>query len=417
MPDIPRDPTPDASLALLRDGYAFITRRCRRLDSDVFVTRLALQDTICLRGEEAAELFYDRDRFVRAGAMPHPVRRTLIGDGGVQTRDGELHRERKALFMALLGREAVEDLAERFRTAWGNRLVGWAAQERVVLFEEAMPLLCRVVCDWAGVPLPEDEVSLRTNQMAAMIDGAGGVGARHVRGRLARRRAEAWASHLVGRVRRGDLEPPEGSALRRIALHMEPDGAWMSREDAAVELLNVIRPTVAVARFVAFAALALHHHASARTAVEEGGDEGLRAFVHEVRRYYPFFPFVAARVRDTFTWRGHTFPEGTRTLLDLYGTDRAPEIWGDPEAFRPERFLDREPSPYAFIPQGGGDHHLNHRCAGEWLTIALVRVATEMLTRRMTYVVPEQDLSIDLGRMPAIPRSRFVIRDVRPIGD
>jgi fatty-acid peroxygenase len=32
----------------------------------------------------------------------------------------------------------------------------------------------------------------------------------------------------------------------------------------------------------------------------------------------------------------------------------------------------------------------------------------------MRYEVPEQDLSIDLSRMPAVPRSRFVISGVRP---
>ena len=64
------------------------------------------------------------------------------------------------------------------------------------------------------------------------------------------------------------------------------------------------------------------------------------------------------------------------------------------------------------MPQGGGDYDTGHRCAGEWLTIALMKRAVRLLTTGMHYDVPEQDLRIDLSRLPAVPKSRFVIRDV-----
>src|SRR5690606_9130595 len=120
-------------------------------------------------------------------------------------------------------------------------------------------------------------------------------------------------------------------------------------------------------------------------------------FVQEVRRYYPFFPAVAARVRSDFVWRGYRFPKGRRVLLDLYGTNHGAH-WGDPDSFRPERFARRQPDAYDFIPQGGGDHHAGHRCAGEWITIALMRECVDALLQDMTYAVPAQDLTIDLGR-------------------
>ena len=53
-----------------------------------------------------------------------------------------------------------------------------------------------------------------------------------------------------------------------------------------------------------------------------------------------------------------------------------------------------------------------HRCAGEWITIELMKVALKMLTQAMRYTVPEQDLSIDLSQMPALPQSRFIINEV-----
>ena len=57
--DVPAIGRMDHTVALLREGYDFIARRCDRLGSDVFATRLLLEPTLCMRGRDAAELFYD----------------------------------------------------------------------------------------------------------------------------------------------------------------------------------------------------------------------------------------------------------------------------------------------------------------------------------------------------------------------
>ena len=64
----------------------------------------------------------------------------------------------------------------------------------------------------------------------------------------------------------------------------------------------------------------------------------------------------------------------------------------------------------------GGDHGSGHRCAGEWLTIAVVERAVRLLTTAMTCDVPLQDLSIDLSRMPAAPASGVRLTRVRSAG-
>lgn len=131
-----------------------------------------------------------------------------------------------------------------------------------------------------------------------------------------------------------------------------------------------------------------------------------------MRRFYPIFPSVAARVRDDFEWRGYPFPRATRVILDLYGTDHDPRIWHSPDEFRPERFAQWDGSPFDFIPQGGGEHHLNHRCPGEWITIELMKMVAVLLAGHITYDVPAQDLRIDRSSLPALPRSRFIIGNV-----
>src|SRR3712207_8802226 len=50
-------------------------------------------------------------------------------------------------------------------------------------------------------------------------------------------------------------------------------------------------------------------------------------FVQEVRRYYPFFPFIVALAREDFDWKGYHFEKGTLTVLDLYGTNHDARLW------------------------------------------------------------------------------------------
>jgi fatty-acid peroxygenase len=398
-------------LALLHDGYDFIGKRRQRLRSDVFETRLLLQPTLCLTGADAARLFYDEERFQRAKGAPGRMQRTLTGTHGVQSLDGGPHRHRKAMFVALLAPERMQGLVERAR----DELRAGIERRRgcdLVLFDLAAEALCRAVCAWSGVPLQEPEVAPRTTDFVSMIEAGGRVGVAHWRGRLARRRAEGWAGDLVKWVRDGRLAASAESVLGAIAWHEDGEGQRLDEHAAAVELLNVLRPTVAVAYYLTFTALALQSHVEARRALLDGTCEPLW-FVQEVRRCYPFFPFVAARTREEFEWREYRFPAGTRTLLDLYGTNHDARTWPEPERFLPERFRDWQGDPFALIPQGAGDTASGHRCPGEAVTIELMRMALEMLTSELRYDVPPQDLRLDRSRIPTLPNSGFVMSGVR----
>jgi fatty-acid peroxygenase len=413
MPQLPRDNRLDATLALLKDPYRFISRQCRAHGADLFETRLMLRKTICMTGPEAARLFYDQSRFKRQGAMIGRIQKTLLGRGGVQGLDDAAHRHRKQMFMSLMTPERIEGLIATTAEEWQARARLWAQKDEIVLYDELHELLTRAACAWAGVPLPEAQVPQRTHEITALFDAAGSVGPKHWRARWARKRANRWIENVVMQIRSGQMRPPEGSAASTIAKHRDLDGELLSPHVAAVEVLNVIRPIVAVGVYITFVAHALHHHPDCRSKLEDGDDGSYpELFVQEVRRFYPFFPAVAALVRSDFDWMGYRFPSGRRVILDLYGTNHDARTWDSPEAFRPERFRAWDGSPFNFVPQGGGDHNANHRCAGEWITIQLMKQASDVLTKRIRYQVPEQDLRIDYSRLPALPQSRFIISRV-----
>ncbi|WP_220359350.1 hypothetical protein [Alkalilimnicola ehrlichii] len=224
MPRIPREKAPDSSLALLRDGYEFVSKRCERHQTDLFQARLLFQNTICMRGEAAARLFYDESRFTREGAAPRRVRKVLFGEGGVQGLDGRAHRVRKQMFMSLMTPEALNDLSTRFAEEWRQAIPTWEGKDRIALHPECQTLLCRAACGWAGVPLKESEVEQRTADLAAMIDGVGGLGPRYIRGRFGRLRGERWAKELIAAVRDNRLNIDDRRPLSIISWHRDEHG-------------------------------------------------------------------------------------------------------------------------------------------------------------------------------------------------
>lgn len=412
MSKIPRSHLPDDTLSLAKNGYLFISDRCRKYHTDLFLTRIMLEKTVCMLGKDAAELFYDSDRFKRSGVVPDFILATLFGHGGVQGLDGAAHQIRKKMFMELMSAESGAHLKKIAEQQWRRQIRQWEQKNRIILFYEVQKLICRAVCQWTGVPLHPEKVQLRTNDLAAMIDGAGSVGLRHWKARRARNRTEQWIEKLVEQVRNRNLKAGDHSALYKIAWHRDADDNLLDAHTAAVELINILRPAVAVSRFITFAALAMHHHPVCKEKLRFGDKEYLRFFIHEVRRFYPFFPFVVASVKRDFKWKGYEFHEGLQVMLDLYGTNHDSRIWDNPDEFLPERFEHWDGSSYNFIPQGGGNHFKNHRCPGELPTIKLMEAGINVLANELRYVVPAQNLDINLSRMPAIPHSRFIITEI-----
>lgn len=414
---IPADPGLDHTLALLSEGYEFVPGRRQQLNSDIFQTRLLGQKAICLAGEEAAALFYDEELFTRKGAAPKRVQKTLFGENAIQTLDGEEHKHRKRMFLSMMTPSRLDDLAVITREEWRKKLGEWTAREELMLFREAEDIMCRIACRWAGVPLTDEEAPHRAADLGAMVDTFASVGEKYRIGKEARSRTEEWVEGVIRKIRKGELAPPAHSAAYIIASHRELDGNRLDDRMAAIELINILRPIVAVGRFVTFGALALHDYPEAKEKVREDKDNYTQMFVQEVRRFYPFGPFVGARVRKDFIWKGYSFETGTLVILDIYGTNRHPDLWEEPNQFKPERFKGWEESPFSFIPQGGGDYYLGHRCAGEWVTVMIMKESLAFLANEITYEVPVQNLNYDLGRIPAIPKSRFIMRNVKRLSE
>ncbi len=411
----PRDTALDRTLDLWREGYGFIGKRCDRLGTEIFQSRLLLRPVICMRGAEAAEVFYAGDRFTRVGAMPVTVLKLLQDYGSVQLLDGAAHRRRKQMFVAIGSTPQAALLASLFADEWYRSLRQWEQRPRdIVLFDELQSMLTRAALAWSGIAFDDDAAEERAHEFAEMVEATGSVGPRNWRALWLRRRAEHWARGIVAEARARPEAVPRDCPLGIIAAHRDLNGSELDQSTAAVELLNVLRAVAAVRRFIVYTAKALHEHPASRRRILAGDMEYLGWFVQEVRRLSPFFPFIAGRVRRPFEWRGYPFARGAWVILDLYGTNRDPQSWGEPEAFRPERFR-TPPGAFQFVPQGAGHATVTHRCPGEELTLHLMGAAAQLLAGSTRYEIPDQDLSVDLARIPAVPRSGFVMARPRRV--
>lgn len=411
---IPCNKSIDSSLSLFLEGYPFIQKRCKKYNTDIFHTHLLCKKMICMSGQEAAKLFYNDKYFIRKDVAPKRIQKTLFGQNGVQNLDGCEHKDRKEMFMSIMNYENLKLLIQYTREQWETNSKKWNNKD-IVLFDEAQIIMCQVACKWAGVPLNCNEIMQRSTDLGKMIDGFGGVGIRYCKGKRARNRSEKWMRNVITKIRSQKISPAKNTAAYVIAWHRDENKRILSTQIASVELLNIIRPIVAIATYITFGALALYKHPEYRLNSNLKENEYKQMFVQEIRRFYPFTPFLGAKVKKSFIWKGYYFKKGTLVLLDIYGTNHDEKIWSNPNEFIPERFDNWKDDGFSFIPQGGGDYSNGHRCAGELVTIEVMKESIDFLANNLSYKVPKQNLNYPLCRIPTLPKSRFVINRVMHI--
>lgn len=244
--------------------------------------------------------------------------------------------------------------------------------------------------------------------------------------------SDRHAEQLIDAVRTGTLDAPYGTALHSWAWHAEPDTepdpapaparAWphgdpsnlLPAKLAGIELQNSIRPMIAVARFVAFAAKELHDRPEWRTRIaaettQRGtltGGTVAAAFAQEIRRTAPFVPMLPGWATTDIDHDGEHLPAGGRVLLDILGTDTDDQSWDRADEFDPSRFLgvDDYEAITTFVPHGGGDVATGHRCPGEKLAIAGLATAIAALSDPRIIVLGA-GLRVNRRRLPTKPAS------------
>jgi fatty-acid peroxygenase len=392
----------DLALRLWRQGYdAIPSTRGWPAGRDAFVTRMLGRRALVVRGERGARLLYDTGLVRRRKAVPAALAGLLFGRGAVHGLDGRQHAERKSLMMRVLDPDRVDELVSEAGVALDGAIETWQQSGEVVMFDELVRTYGAAVLSWAGTGLSGPEADHTSHELARIVDGFGGAGRAYPRAWLARRSTDALLRSVIDDARTGRTDPPEGSPVRLLAESSLP------LERAAVELGNVLRPTVAVAWLGTFAALALSENPSWAPRLASDG-AAREAFAHEVRRFFPFVPALAGRLTGDYVGPGARLRRGDRVVLDVPGTNYDPRTFDRPELFAPERFLEQMPGPFAFVPQGGGHPETGHRCPGERAAMGLLTETLRVLSG--VELTTRSDVHVDARRIPTLPTDGLVVR-------
>jgi cytochrome P450 len=206
--------------------------------------------------------------------------------------------------------------------------------------------------------------------------------------------------------------------LSLLALAKFEDGSGMSdRElrDQLVTLLLAGHETTATALAWSADLLTRNPH-TMQTLTEEvdagDGDAYLRAVISESLRLRPVVPLAGRRLTSDLQVNGWTLPAGTDVTPAIWLTHTRADIYPEPYAFRPERFLDERPTTYGWVPFGGGVR----RCLGAAFAEFEMRVVlTELLRRRTLEAVSANAERVTRRNVTFSPRhGTRVVTPARP---
>jgi cytochrome P450 len=115
-----------------------------------------------------------------------------------------------------------------------------------------------------------------------------------------------------------------------------------------------------------------------REELEAGEDDYLRATISESLRLRPVVPLAGRRLNADLVSDDLSLPAGTDVTPAIWLTHTRAEVYPEPFAFRPERFISDPPDTYSWIPFGGGIR----RCIGAAFAEFEMRIVLrEVLTR------------------------------------
>jgi cytochrome P450 family 135 len=144
-----------------------------------------------------------------------------------------------------------------------------------------------------------------------------------------------------------------------------------------------------------------------RSGNRAGAQEYVEATIHEGMRNRPVIPMIARLVMRPWRFGDYIVPARTPVGVSIVALHHRPDVYPDPHAFEPERFLGVKPGTYTWIPFGGGIR----RCLGATLAMAEQRVVLEAIARRTDLLAP--DPAPERPRMrnvTMIPRGGSVVR-------
>src|SRR5690348_2753150 len=374
--------------------------RCSRAYGDVFTMRLPLgMDMVHVSSPELVKAVFGGDSDVlRAGEANATILEPLVGPHSVLVLDGPDHRrQRKLILPAFHGdrmrawEAAIRDITRAEIARWP---VGKPFALRPGMQSITLEVIVRVVFGVDGAERADElrrliltvaRIGRNPFMLFATRDrrlGPNAPWARFIRAR------DALHAALDAEIRqRRDAHGLEqrSDVLSSLLLARDDQGRAMTDDEVRDELMTLLfagHETTATALAWAFDLLLHHPGALSRLVadLDRGASEYLDATITETLRIRPVVALVDRRVRQDVRIGGHAIPAGVIVCPNIYLAQRRTDLYQDPAAFRPDRFVGQTPPVFGWFPFGGGIR----RCLGASFATFEMRILLPEVLRAVT---------------------------------
>lgn len=414
MPEAELPPGPRYPAAIQMVGFwtrplAFL-ERCRARYGRRFTLRLPLAPpfVILTAPEEVKQVFTAPPDVLHPGSGAR-VLEPVVGRNSVILLDADAHMEQRRLMLPAFHGERVERLAALVESVTERELASWPSDRPIHLHERLQRLTLEIILRAVFGLDPGPRLDALRDQLTEMLRFGEepisllpppdpesttakvlervGPFASFVR---MQREADELIFELIDERRREPQDRDDVLAMLLSARH--EDDTVMSEQELRDELMTLLvagHETTASTLAWGFDRLCGEPQVVRR--LREEDDAYLTATIQEVLRHRPVLPNVAPRlVVKPIEVGGFQYPEGVCLVPNAYLIHHDPEIYPDPYAFRPERFLDNPPGTYTWIPFGGG----RRRCLGASFAMLEMRVVLRAVLRARELVPAGQHFAV-----------------------
>jgi len=373
---------------------------CRDRYSTPFTVRLSSQRTIVITDDPAVikQVFTSDPTKLLAG-VANVVLQPLLGPRSVLTLDDPEHMRQRKLLLPPFHGERMELYAEAVNDAAERTIAGWPVGEPFAVQPSMQAMTLEVIMRAVFGVTDRARLDQIAGPLRRLLDSMGDtrrlfllqVASSKRNGPLSPwRKFRKDLLHPADRVlyeeiaaRRADSEERD-DILSLLLAARDEEGQGLTDSELRDELMTLLlagHETTATALSWTLERLVRHPAVLGRLTEElraGEGDEYLDAVIKESLRLRPVVPAVARYLTEPTELGGRVYPTGVHINPSIYLTHRRPDIYPEPEAFRPERFLDSPAGTYEWIPFGGG----TRRCLGASFALYEMKLAlTAILTR------------------------------------
>lgn len=434
---------------LLRDPIGFV-ESCARDHGDAFRLALGPMGTHVFSRPDHVRAIYAADPDVlRAGEAKRAIFGPVLGRSSSLLLDGEPHARRRKLLLPRFRGDALGAYRERIVAATKRTVERLPEHRELALLEPLAELTLRIMTSALfGAPSPRNEALHLSLERFTRIAASSrllmapalqwDLGAWSPWGRVRRTVRDTVAVVDAEIARRGAPSGEPADLLDLLLAATDESGQALTAQEVRDEVLTLAVAGHEITSMVLawlVHAVVTRRDVSGRIEderVSAGPDDArpyLGAVIRESMRFHSVVPFGSARVASAPIVIGaHEVPRGGIVQVALHLLHRRPEVFEDPDEFRPERFTGEvRPRANEWAPFGGGAR----RCLGMSFALLELELITSAFlealavtpvgppprpVRRGAFVAPEAGLRVVVRRRApsraSVMRAKLAPKDV-----